>query len=749
MSLLINHFYRFGEFTLDADQKVLLREGKPVPLTPKVLDTLLILVQNSGQIIERDDLMTRLWPETFVEEANLNFNITQLRKSLNDDAPQPLYIETVARRGYRFIADVEEVLINTSPRGNHVAQRFEISAGQSPSDASGFSRWFEAVKLESSGELTAGAENNLPARSEPVAVVSKRAVAFAAAIVIVVAGAGLSRWKFSNRSSGSYKRIDNKSTASSPLKLEKLTQTGQSRHVAISPDAKYIAYTRHAKNKSTIWLRQLATNTNVEIVPETSAVYGLAFANSGEFVYFARRDPNALYRVSVLGGVPTKIVDNPEGNFSISADDSQIAFIRKATNQDGVQEYSLIVSDGAQERTLLVENYPNKLDAPLWTSDNQSIICARGLSVSGGQDVIIVEVRVDDGTKKELCPDRFFHIAKIAWLPDKTGLIMCARKELGDNNQLWRISYPAMEISQITEDLIDYLDLSVAAGVAKIAASQSTRISDIWVGSSSEPRSLKKINQAIDNFCWTPDGRLVYSSTASGNRDLWIMQPNGTEQRQLTINTAVDGNPAVTLDNRYIVFISDRTGAFQVWRMNLDGSNQIQLTSGAGKDHPAVSTDGKWVLYNTTGDWHLWKVSIDGGEPARVTEQPALCAAVSPDGRMIACVGGELVNNKLPILVLPFEGGQPLNRFDLNADNSKDFRCQWTPASKALIFGVKHNGMTALFKQQLDGHQPEKIADLNEDELSDFGYSFDGKSFAVTRGGWQHDIVLISGLNQY
>src|SRR5437016_7130564 len=114
MSLLIQHFYRFAEFTVDTDQRVLLRQGKPVPLTPKVFDTLLILLESNGRIVEKEELMNGLWPETFVEEANLTFNIMQLRKSLGDDARRPVYIETVARRGYRFIANVEEVLSERS-----------------------------------------------------------------------------------------------------------------------------------------------------------------------------------------------------------------------------------------------------------------------------------------------------------------------------------------------------------------------------------------------------------------------------------------------------------------------------------------------------------------------------------------------------------------------------------------------------------------------------------------------------------
>src|SRR5262245_29145835 len=110
MSLLIGHFYRFGAFTIDTEQRILLREGKPLPLAPKVFDTLLVLVESTGRIVAKEELMNRLWPDTYVEESNLAFNIQQLRKILGDNARKPVYIETVARRGYRFIASVEEDL---------------------------------------------------------------------------------------------------------------------------------------------------------------------------------------------------------------------------------------------------------------------------------------------------------------------------------------------------------------------------------------------------------------------------------------------------------------------------------------------------------------------------------------------------------------------------------------------------------------------------------------------------------------
>src|SRR5215831_8669079 len=95
MSLLTKHFFHFGEFSVDTEQKVLFRAGTPIALTPKVFDTLLALIENSGRIIEKNELMNRLWPNTFVEEANLAYNIQQLRKCLGDNARLPQKIETV------------------------------------------------------------------------------------------------------------------------------------------------------------------------------------------------------------------------------------------------------------------------------------------------------------------------------------------------------------------------------------------------------------------------------------------------------------------------------------------------------------------------------------------------------------------------------------------------------------------------------------------------------------------------------
>jgi DNA-binding winged helix-turn-helix (wHTH) protein/TolB-like protein/tetratricopeptide (TPR) repeat protein len=103
--------FEFGNFKVDAVERVLLHSGRPVPLTQKVFDLLLLLVRNSGHVVEKEKLMQEVWPDTFVEDGNLTQNISVLRKVLNDDGHQ--FIQTVPRRGYRFVGHVREVLEDT------------------------------------------------------------------------------------------------------------------------------------------------------------------------------------------------------------------------------------------------------------------------------------------------------------------------------------------------------------------------------------------------------------------------------------------------------------------------------------------------------------------------------------------------------------------------------------------------------------------------------------------------------------
>ncbi|HEY8228289.1 MAG TPA: winged helix-turn-helix domain-containing protein, partial [Pyrinomonadaceae bacterium] len=120
--------YEFEHHRLDVAQRVLTREGQSIPLTPKATDVLLLLLQNAGQLVEKDQLINQVWPDAFVEEANLTQNIFQLRRALRDDGSGPKYIETVARRGYRFVAPVRRVALEMAQDQETVSTDLRRSA---------------------------------------------------------------------------------------------------------------------------------------------------------------------------------------------------------------------------------------------------------------------------------------------------------------------------------------------------------------------------------------------------------------------------------------------------------------------------------------------------------------------------------------------------------------------------------------------------------------------------------------------
>src|SRR4029079_3012254 len=158
MAQLDAHSYEFGRFRLKTAERILLREGELVPLTPKVFDILITLVENRGQVVEKDDLMKKVWPTTFVEEGNLTQNVSLLRKALGESAGGVQFIETVPRRGYRFVAQISESweasqtsIVEPLPAGNGNGRHLEVAPVSEPQ-----SEFTRARGLVSSNSASSG-----------------------------------------------------------------------------------------------------------------------------------------------------------------------------------------------------------------------------------------------------------------------------------------------------------------------------------------------------------------------------------------------------------------------------------------------------------------------------------------------------------------------------------------------------------------------------------------------------------------
>src|SRR6185436_9772334 len=139
MSLPEKRLYEFGPFHLDVHQHVLLRDREIVPLAPKALDLLIALVEQSGHVLSKDELLKQVWPDTIVEEANLSHHVFTLRKALEDDKNGAKYIETIPRRGYRFVANVTAVGAETDDLvvAEHTRSRIVIEQSEMPESGAG------------------------------------------------------------------------------------------------------------------------------------------------------------------------------------------------------------------------------------------------------------------------------------------------------------------------------------------------------------------------------------------------------------------------------------------------------------------------------------------------------------------------------------------------------------------------------------------------------------------------------------
>ena len=755
MSLTLGHLYKFDSFIVDVDERVLFRDGRMVPLTPKVFETLLLLVKNHGSIVTKEMMLDTLWPNVFVEESNVTFNITMLRKALGDTKRSPTYIETVPRRGYRFKTEVREVLgqdlrgeTTTTqpavPSGNGKLAPIPITAELSPA------AFDSPPGATFSGAAAAVSQPETQVRSRSL-LSGQRVILLAITALVIIVSLAATIWRLNRNSSVLGKRDELKAGARMPLtgtalKTEQLTGYGNIGAAAVSPDGKQIAYVEENNGQQSLWLRQTATAVNVRIMPPTYAVYNkIDFSHDGTYVYFVNHlegEASDLYRIPVFGGPPTKMHENVEAGFSLAPDDSQVAFKRRDRT---AREDTLYIADlnSGGERPLIKHQGPDWLFAFSWSPDGRVIIFASGETDSGRPTMKISEVNVATGEEKLLIKPNWYFIQQFEWLPDGSGLLICAKEKL--TPEIWQMSYPGLHLQKLIADLNNYLSISLTSDARKMIAVQSKLVSQVWVSPGLDAGKAWNIAGGRGQLAWMPDDRLVYDYGSNTSSDLWIANADGTEPKQLIFNSGLNGAPAISPDGRTIVFQSDRTGTQHLWRMNSDGSNQVQLTNGYAERNATISPDGKWVYYNSSADHALWKIALEGGQPVKLADDYSMYPSVSPDGKLIAAFHFPKYGHEATIIVRRVEDMNPVTELTLAPGFWISRTIQWEPDSSGVIYAIQDEGKVKLYSQPLN-HQPlHQLTSVKAADEFEFAVS-PRKRLAFISTKWDHDIVSIEGL---
>ena len=543
----------------------------------------------------------------------------------------------------------------------------------------------------------------------------------------------------------------------------KVGKEGISGAGAISPDGKYVAFATFEAGKQSLWLRQVSTNSLQRILgPIDASDLATTYSPDGEFIYYRAVDKNnpqgALYQLPVLGGTPRKLLSTILGAVSFSPDGKQFCFVRHENGQEEAYALMIANSDGSGQQMIAERKGNNYFsEHPAWSPDGKVIACGAGFhSNSDSYSDTIVEVSVINGAERLLTSQSWKDLFRILWLKDGSGLIVSAsehRMAYLPQAQIWYLSYPDGVARRITNDLNTYgqATLGLTSDSSTILTAQSDTSMQIWVTRPNEDASLAKqiSNGKVDGFnglAWTPDGKIAYVTQSGETSDIWMMNSDGTENKQLTTDAFLEYSPTMTSDNRYIVFSSERTAPPHLWRMHTDGSDPKQLTEGSDADFdPDCSPDGRWIVFirASSGRGRVWKVSIDGGTPVQMSDTASGLPVFSPDGKLIAYgYLDEKANNRPALAIIPAEGGQPIKTFDLPRFFKVTAGLKWTPDGRAVTYVDSREGVNNIWSQPLDGGSPKQLTNFKSEFIIKYAWSRDGK-LALSRGHDTADVVLI------
>jgi Tol biopolymer transport system component/DNA-binding winged helix-turn-helix (wHTH) protein len=702
--------FEFGEFRLDTAEKVLRRDGAVVPLTPKAVSMLELLVRSEGTVLSRSEMIEELWPNTFVEEANLTVTISMLRKALGESC-----IRTIPKRGYAFALPVRRIDLQPV-NGNHAVVATDPAAAP-----------------------------NTPPTAHPKG--GRRRLLLAVLLTVLPLMIGAAAWIVRTRMS-SQTGITKTFAA---MTLTRLSDTGNIRDVTISPDGSRLAIVHIEAGREGLRIRNLETNEQVQLLePQERLCWGLRFAHDGQSLYYITTEPNStisvLYRIDTRGtGPPQKISVNVDSQISLSPDGSQIAFVRSFPGK----HYDALVianNDGTGEHELSTLQHPKKFSfsGSAWSSDGTAI--ALGVSADNGVTFTINAVPLRGGKPRVLTDQPWMGLRGLAWSDEGHSVFFIAGTKDSPASQLWRVDSRSSAFEHVTNDLNYYEGVHLTKDGTRIVTMQVAEIINLWVVDPSRSLAASKLTfgtkEGGGGVVSLSNGQVTYTVEENGKLNLWNVNRDGGSALQLT--NAGASVPSITAEGKYLVYASVRTGVRHLYRLDLSTREEVQLTNGGGENFPSCSPDGRWVVYTSLAGARntLWKVSIDGGPPQQLTDGSIIVRpVVSPDGNSIACAFRKDEADKWKIAILPFAGGEPLQVLNIPKPFKQMLR--WTSDSKALFYLVEKNGATNIWKQPLDGSSPQQVTQFTEDDIYHYDRFGAGDSFVLSRGRIMRDIVLI------
>jgi eukaryotic-like serine/threonine-protein kinase len=536
--------------------------------------------------------------------------------------------------------------------------------------------------------------------------------------------------------------------------VSKVTETGKATRVAISPDGKYLLHVVDESGQQSLWLRNVPTNSNTQVVAPGPVTYtGIRFSPDGNYLYFARLEAGSqslkyLYRAPVLGGTPQKLVTDIDSNISFSPDGKKFAYL--LANNPKAGEYRLITRslEGGEEKTLTTAPIREAVMDEAWSPDGKTIVIP--VSQPGDQLGGLAAIDVESGKRNLFVISNDLFFTRPVWLPDGGGLLALGVHAFSTQAQIVFVSYPAGKVSPVTRDTNSYIDLSVAADGHTVAAIEEQTHLIPYVlsdgGSSSQARPFTIEGPPSFEVSWTRDGQLLVTAITSG---VSLLNPDSGSKTPLFSQFSFPDFAHACSDGHVILMGAGVKIEGHLWRADLDGGNAKELTRGKFDYLQVCSPDAKSVLYSDA-DNKLQKVGTDGGASQQISEFPVFSRiTISPDDKVAAFVSSRPGDPKEKLLLQPLDSSQPPRFVEFERTRAEfalglggapiEFKRDGT----GVIYPVRNGAIDNLWLQHLDGSPGKRLTDFKSEFIRDFDYSFDGKQLAIVRGHRESDVVVI------
>jgi Tol biopolymer transport system component/DNA-binding winged helix-turn-helix (wHTH) protein len=627
---------RFGSFELDAQTGELRKGAERLKVPIQSIEILKALLERPGQLVTRDELRARLWPsDTFVDfEHGLNAAVRRLREALGDSADTPTYIETLPRRGYRFIGPMD------------------------------------------------GASQAIAAAAESIEVAApdrRRRIPLSGVMLAVLAGvlAAAGVWMA---------RITSGSTAPSAVAaslrtVPVTTFPGSELTPALSPDGKQVAFAWDGDGKQwDIYVKQLAGGDPVRVTTDPAPEFGPAWSPDGSRLAFLRLTGEvadaAVVIVPAFGG-PERRVMMAETQIratgvSWTPDGQGIVFAARRAPSTNMALFLYSLDTGqVQQLSMPAPDFNDGF--PVISPDGQFLAFARRIAESTNGNVFVqhLDALRPVGPAQPLTSGN--DSSRLDWMPDSRTIVFTRVARNGPPG-LYTVSVAGGEPAALLTNL-QAASPSVARDGRRVAYERVTTDMNIWrIAGPAQPADAKRVpspERIIDSTSpdihpqISPDGRrIAFVSQRSGTPEIWASKFDGSQQMQLTkFGGPWAGSPRWSADGNSIAFDFNGSGSWNIYVIASEGGRERAVTHGSSNNaRPSWSHDGRWIYFASkrTGEWQVWKTSADGGVDTQITKRAGFEPFESPDGAYVYYA----MQNKPGIWRVPVNGGDEVQVID-------------------------------------------------------------------------------------